>query len=402
MGTYIGVDWSTGKPVRIRLDANGLASLDDLSSSPGYDGHDAGTSSLPFVCPGFFDIQLNGYAGIDYSDAALSEQGHDAATESLTALVRAVSRSGTTRHLATIVTNAAEKITANCAAIAAAVKSSPLLAAAIVGIHVEGPFISPLDGPRGAHDPRHVRDPSWSEFCKWQDAAEGLIRVVTLAPERDGALNLIERLSDAGVVAALGHTGATPQQICDAISAGARLSTHLGNGSHALLPRLRNYIWEQLGSDELWASIIADGFHLPPSVIRTMARTKGLDRLVLISDAAFLAGASPGIHRWGETVVEVHHDGHLGVAGTEFLAGAGHLLDHDIACFCAATGLPVAEAVNLCVRNPVRLLGLPASMSTLASGAPAALTLFSSRPGHARVEVEACIVAGEELYRRAA
>jgi N-acetylglucosamine-6-phosphate deacetylase len=395
MQLYSGIDCSTGRPIRVRVDPIGHLTVDPLPASG------TETSSLPFICPGFFDIQVNGYAGIDYSGVALAGQGHEAAAESMTALVRAIARSGTTRHLATIITNGAERIIANCAAVAAGVRKSPLLAAAIMGIHIEGPFISSLDGPRGAHELHHVRDPDWSEFLRWQDAAEGLIRVVTLAPERNGALDFIERLTAAGVVAAIGHTDATPQQIRDAVSAGARLSTHLGNGSHAVLPRLKNYIWEQLGSDDLWASIITDGFHLPPSVIRTMVRAKGLDRLVLISDAAFLAGASPGVHRWGETVVEVHGDGHLGVAGTEFLAGAGHLLDHDIACLCAATGVPVAQAVGLCVDNPVRLLGLPATTATLATGAPATLTVFRSIPGNRCLDIEACVVAGEELYRAA-
>jgi N-acetylglucosamine-6-phosphate deacetylase len=395
MSEYTGIDCSTARPIRVRVAADGSAQIDDLPPSPATD------PTLPFLCPGFFDIQINGYAGIDYSSAGLSAGGTEAAIEQITALVRAIARSGTTRHLATIITNGTERIVANCAAIAAAVRRSPLLAAAVVGIHVEGPFISSLDGPRGAHDLDHVRDPDWNEFLRWQEAAEGLIRVVTVAPERNGALDLIERLSAAGVVAAIGHTGATPQQIRDAIGAGARLSTHLGNGSHAVLPRLKNYIWEQLGADELSASIIADGFHLPPSVMRTMARAKGLDRIVLISDAAFLAGAPPGIRRWGETVVEVHADGHLGVAGTEFLAGAGHLLDHDIACFCAATGVPVAEAVGLCVHNPARLLGLPAEWAAIAPGTPATLTVFRFRPGDARLEIETCVIAGEEVYRAA-
>jgi N-acetylglucosamine-6-phosphate deacetylase len=392
-----GIDCATGRPIRLRIEAGSVSSVDDLVPSP-----DPGMSSLPFICPGFFDLQLNGYAGIDYSDPRLAADGVEAAAERMSALVRAVARSGTTRHVATIITGAADTITANCAAIAGAVRGSPLLSTAVAGIHVEGPFISAQDGPRGAHDPHHVRDPSWDEFRRWQDAAEGLIRVVTLAPERDGAIELIERLADAGVVAAIGHTAATQRQIQDAIAAGARLSTHLGNGSHAVLPRLKNYIWEQLGSDALWASIIADGFHLPPAVIRTMARAKGFDRLVLISDAAYLAGAAPGIHRWGETVVEVHRDGHLGVAGTDFLAGAGHLLDHDIACFIAATGASVPEAVALCTVNPVRLLGLPASMATLAPGAPATLSVFRFNLGAARLAIETCVVAGEELYSHAA
>lgn len=395
MPEYTGIDCSTARPVRVRIAADGGATVDELPPDEARD------SALPFICPGFLDIQINGYDGIDYSGADFAAGGPAAVADRMTTLVRAVARSGTTRHLATIITNGTERIATNCAAVAAAVRADPVLAEAVVGIHVEGPFISSLDGPRGAHEPAHVRDPDWDEFRRWQDAAEGLIRVVTLAPERDGALDLIERLTDAGVVAAIGHTAAGPQQIRDAVAAGARLSTHLGNGSHAVLPRLKNYIWEQLGVDGLSASIIADGFHLPASVVRTMARAKGLERLVLISDAAHLAGAAPGIRRWGETVVEVHADGHLGVAGTEFLAGAGHLLDHDIAFFCAATGVPIGETVDLCLRNPMRLLGLPTSMASLATGAPSTLTVFRFRPGDERLRIEACVIAGEEQYRAA-
>src|SRR5262249_46804632 len=153
-----------------------------------------------------------------------------------------------------------------------ACEKDPQLARAIPGIHLEGPYISAEDGPRGAHARQHVRPPDWDEFCRLQDLAGGRIRLVTLAPETAGALPFIERLSRAGVVVALGHTAASGECIRDAIQAGARLSTHLGNGAHAVLPRHPNYIWEQLADDGLWASIICDGHHLPESVMRCILR----------------------------------------------------------------------------------------------------------------------------------
>jgi N-acetylglucosamine-6-phosphate deacetylase len=366
---------------------------------------------LPYICPGFIDLQVNGYAGIDYSGTGLDgmPQGAEGAIPqapphpaggAVEQVVRAIAASGTTRHLATIITAPRSRITANCAAIAAAVRKSPLVKTAILGIHIEGPFISPLDGPRGAHDAKHVRNPDWNEFSAWQAAAEGLIRIVTLAPETEGALAFIEKLAATGVVAAIGHTGASPERIRDAIAAGAQLSTHLGNGSHAVLPRLKNYLWEQLGADELSASIIADGFHLPDAVMRSFARAKGLDRLILVSDVAFLAGSTPGIRPWGDIAVEVHADGHLSLAGTEFLAGAGHLLNRDIARFMTATGTSLAEATMLCLRNPARLLGLPPSAATFVPGTPACIVLFRHRAGAAQLDIDTCVVAGEELYRR--
>jgi N-acetylglucosamine-6-phosphate deacetylase len=383
--TYTGIDCFSGKPVSIRAEG---ASIVSAAAA-------AGEGGLPFIAPGFFDLQLNGYAGVDYSDPGLEGRGVEA-------VVKAIAKSGTTRHLATIITAPRETISRNCAVIAAAAGSSALARAGLAGIHVEGPFISPEDGARGAHDPKHLRKPDFEEFLEWQDRAEGLVRVVTVAPELEGCLGFIEKISERGVVASIGHTSATPKQIREAVLAGARLSTHLGNGSHGLLPRTRNYLWEQLASDELAASIIADGFHLPDSALRVFGRAKPEGRLILISDANHLAGGSPGLKSWGDTKVEVHPDGHISLAGTEFLAGAGHLLDRGIAQYLRAGGLGLGEAVAACTRNPLRLLGLGEAWGRLEPGSPAHLVLFRLRPGAEALEVEACVVGGEELYRRGA
>ena len=197
----------------------------------------------------------------------------------------------------------------------------------------------PEDGPRGAHPQRHVRPPDWDEFRRLQDAAGGRIRLVTLAPEHDGALPFIERLTAAGVVVALGHTAASGERIRDAVRAGARLSTHLGNGSHAVLPRHDNYIWEQLADDGLWASLICDGHHLPPSVVRCIVRVKTPARTILTCDASSLAGLPPGRYREWDQDFEVLPAGKVVVPGTSYLAGSWAFTD-------------------LCVGNVIRFAGV--------------------------------------------
>lgn len=386
MRSFEGIDARSATPLRVHVD-NGV--IDSVEALAPFGNH---LESLPFICSGFIDVQLNGYAGVDYSTGPLD-------VADIERLIRAIAASGTVRHLATLITGPREQIVARCHSIVSATHASKLVRTAIPGIHVEGPFISPEDGPRGAHDLRHVREPDYDEFREWQDAAGGMIRIVTVAPERPGALDFIERVARDGVVAAIGHTAASPECIRDAVRAGARLSTHLGNGSHRLLPRLSNYLWEQMADDRLLASIIADGFHLPDAFLRVVARTKGRERLVLVSDAAFLAGSDPGIAKWGETSVEIHADGHLSVAGTEFLAGAGHLLDRCIARFVAATGVPTIEAIELCTSAPARLLGLPPSVCEFVAGQPACLTQFRHVPGADALAIERCLIAGENMLR---
>src|SRR5205807_8290325 len=156
----------------------------------------------------------------------------------------------------TLVTNSAEALLHGFTTLRRACETDPKLARAIPALHLEGPSISPEDGPRGAHPKEHVRPPDWDEFRRLQDAAGGRICLVTLSAEYDNALPFIERLTASGVVVAVGHTAASGQRIREAVAAGARLSTHLGNGAHAVLPRHPNYIWEQLADDQLWASLI--------------------------------------------------------------------------------------------------------------------------------------------------
>lgn len=299
--------------------------------------------------PGFTDIQVNGYGGVDYSGGELT-------ADDIRSVIAALAAAGTTMHVPTIITNSQERICRNLETLAGAIESDGTIAAAIGGIHVEGPYISAEDGPRGAHDVAYVRDPDWNEVSEWIAASRGHLRVVTLAPERSGAIRLIERLRAEGIAVAIGHTAATTADIRRAVAAGASLSTHLGNGSHAMLPRLDNYLWAQLAADDLTAGLITDGFHLPPPVMSTMYRAKGADRILLVSDAAPFAGLPPGTKSWGNITVEIYDDGHIGLAGTPFLAGAGHLLDRCIAQAVLHTEMSLAEAIRSASEIPARFI----------------------------------------------
>jgi len=270
------------------------------------------------------------------------------------------------------------------------------LARALPGLHLEGPYISAEDGPRGAHPLRHVRPPAWDEFRRFQDAAGGRIRLITLAPEHDGALPFIEKLTASGVVVALGHTAASSACIRAAIAAGARLATHLGNGCHALLPRHDNYLWEQLAADQLWASVISDGHHLPPALLRCILRVKTPARTILTCDASSLAGLPPGRYREWDQELEVLPTGRIVVPGTPFLAGSGVFTDACLGHLLALGEVSLTEALDMAAARPRQLLGLEAR--PLQVGAAADLVLFDWQPGQS-LRMRATIVAGNLVAR---
>jgi N-acetylglucosamine-6-phosphate deacetylase len=281
--------------------------------------------------------------------------------------------------LPTLVTNSFAALAHGLTTLRQACEADAGLARAIPGIHLEGPYISPEDGPRGAHPRPHVRPPDWDEFRRLQDAACGRIRLVTLAPETDEALPFIERLTREGVVVALGHTAANGACIRDAIAAGAKLSTHLGNGSHAILPRYPNYIWEQLAADALWASIICDGHHLPESVMTCMLRVKTPQRTILTCDASSLAGLPPGRYREWDQEFEVVPGGKIIVPGTSYLAGSWAFTDYCLDRVLRLGEVSLAEAVDMAGARPRELLGL--SPRALLPGQAADVILFDWTPG---------------------
>ena len=265
-----------------------------------------------YLSPGFIDLQVNGFAGVDYNNPRSSHQ-------EIARSLRAQFATGVTRLHPTVITGAPAEMLACLRNLAAARESLPE-GPAIAGFHVEGPHISPEDGPRGAHPRPWVRPPDLDEFFRWQDAARGRIRVVTLSPEWPEALRYIERITAEGVVASIGHTQAAAAQIAAAVSAGATLSTHLGNGAHPLLRSHPNYIWDQLAEDRLMAGFIVDGIHLGAAFLKSAIRAKTIDRSVLVTDAATPAGAAPGRYLLADQPVVHTSDGRVVLAGTDRLA----------------------------------------------------------------------------------
>ena len=294
--------------------------------------------------PGFFDLQVNGFAGVDFNEPCTPEQLQHA--------IAAQRATGVTQFLPTLITSSLEHF-ASCAR-ALTNFADP----ALVGIHMEGPYISPVDGPRGAHPQAHARDASIEDFQRRQDAAQGKIVLVTLAPEVANAMALIEYLVAANIKVAIGHTAATPAQIRAAIKAGATLSTHLGNGCANLLPRHPNFIWEQLAADELSASFIVDGHHLPAATVKAMMRAKTLERTVLVTDAIAAAGCAPGLFELGGVTVELSADGRIAEPGKPWLAGSSLTMNRAVANTVKFTGLPLADVLPLASTRPANYVGI--------------------------------------------
>jgi N-acetylglucosamine-6-phosphate deacetylase len=295
--------------------------------------------------PGLFDLQLNGFGGIDFNAPDLTS---DRVEEAL----QRVRLTGVTRCLPTLITSSFEDFAAS-ARVLARVPS-----AAVAGIHMEGPYISQEDGFRGAHPRAHVKPASIDDFKRRQEAADGRIVLVTLAPEADGAVALIEYLVKTGVRVAAGHTAATPEQIAAAVAAGVTLATHLGNGCAQMLPRHPNTIWELLAADAVIATFIVDGHHLPPATVKAMIRAKGIERSILVTDAVAAAGCAPGTHTIGGVIAELSADGRVSLPGTPYLAGSALRLDHAIANTVRFTGLPIDKVISMASTIPAACMGL--------------------------------------------
>jgi N-acetylglucosamine-6-phosphate deacetylase len=370
-----------GAPCELRLAGGSIAAVSAPAQSGDFDlGGDDWQAA-----PGLLDLQLNGYGGTDFNDANTS-------VEQIAGVVRPLWRTGVTAFCPTVITGSEPHITQCIRNLVGAADQAPAFARAMKGIHVEGPFISPEDGPRGAHPRAHVRPPDWDEFRRWQDAAGGRIRLLTLSPEWPGSPAFIARVVQSGVRVAIGHTAATPAQLHDAVRAGATLSTHLGNGSHAKLDRHPNYIWEQLAADALWASFIVDGHHLPPAVVKCMLRAKTLRRSILVTDAIAAAGQPPGPYRLGAVAVEVRPDRRVCLPGTPYLAGSVLELHDAIANTVRYAGIALDDALQLATANPATFLFGDAP--TLDAGQPADLILFRWEPAACTLRIAAVIVNG--------
>ncbi len=380
---YSGHTIFDNRPIEITLANNRVQSIQEVRS----------IYSKTWISPALVDIQVNGFAGFDLNVTIVT-------AEDVCNMVRALWHVGTGFLCPTVVTASFENIGNSLCAIVDACNSDLAVAHSILGIHLEGPYISAIDGPRGAHPLKHVKEPDLDEFQRWQDIAEGMIRVVTLAPEKEGAIPFIEKLVATGIVVALGHTNASADDIQAAISAGAKLSTHLGNGAHALIRRHPNYIWEQLGADDLWASFIVDGHHLPPTVVKSMMRAKTLNRCVLISDATALADMSPGTYQFAGQSVELTTDRSVRLAGTEYLAGSAIELARGVENSVRFAGISLKEAISLATLQPTRLLGIKNEIGSPGSDTALNFILFEWNDATCEMDLIATILGGQVVYQR--
>jgi N-acetylglucosamine-6-phosphate deacetylase len=356
--------YATGAPVEVRCEDGLIQSVQPSA---------AATPADTFIAPGFVDLQVNGYGGLDFGSPQLT-------IDDVMHVTLGLDRHGVTGFLPTITTNSHETIAHALRTIDQACRQRRQAENRILGVHVEGPFISPQDGPRGAHPREHCRPPDWNEFQRWQEAASGRIRLITLSPEYDEAPGFITKAVEAGVLVAIGHTNANTQQIAAAVDAGARMSTHLGNGAHPLIRRHPNYLWDQLADDRLTASIIADGHHLPVNVIKCFVRMKTSERIVLVSDITGMAGMPVGRYQTMLGEVEVLDDGRLVVAGQrEILAGAALPIDYCVGHVLQSGAADLKTAVEMASTQPAQLIGV--HHHALREGAPANLVVFTLRDG---------------------
>jgi len=348
-------------------------------------------SPAAIIAPTLFDIQVNGACGINL-------QGSEVQPEDIERINEYLASQGVSHWIPTLITGPGEAMEHGCRVVAKALRDRRL-ARAIPGLHLEGPYISPEDGPRGAHPKAHVRPPDLREFDRMMRAAEGKICYVTLAPEAPGALAFIRALVKRGVAVSLGHHAATAAQIAAAVDAGARLCTHLGNGAAPQIHRHWNPLWPQLADDRLTASLIADLHHLPADAMKTFVRAKGPERIILVSDCTRIAGLPPGKYREFGAEVELKPNGKLCLSGTDLLAGSASFLLEGVINAWRTTGLSLEQAFACATSAPAKTLGvrLPPSHAKLGRRADFIVFEINRRSSAPKPRILAVFIEGRRV-----
>ncbi len=369
----VAIEIQDGKITRIRR----KASLARTSGDPVY------------IAPGLIDNQVNGYAGVSFGFG-----GGQLTVEGVRQATRALWKEGVTTYLPTLTTNSHDILKNNFAVLARA-RREPDIGRSIPGFHLEGPYISPIDGYRGAHPKAWVRPPDWQEFMVYFEAAERKILQLSLAPEMDGALDLIRRCREQNIVVALAHHNGTAEIIQQAVDAGAVIATHLGNGCANMINRHVNPLWPQLADDRLQASIICDGFHLRPEEVQVFYRVKGPEGIVLTSDVTRFAGMKPGLYTADGKTLELTPEGMIKYPAQNVLAGAASPVTKGVGNVMRFTGCSLRDAIDMASRNPARLYGL-ADRGQMMPGMRADLILFTLKDSV--LHVKQTLVAGESVY----
>jgi len=327
---------------------------------------------IPYIAPALFDNQVNGYLGIEFSKPDLS-------TEDMLKVVHEHKRNGVVSFIPTVITASNDSLLRSFSNLAATLDDSEV-AYSVPGFHLEGPYISPVDGYRGAHRKEDVRKPDWEEFQRLNEAARGKIIQITLAPEVEGAVDFIKKCVKNNIVVALGHHNGSTEDIERAVDAGAQTVTHLGNGMANSINRFENPLWMQLADDRLMASLILDGFHLRPEMVKVFLRVKGVERTILTSDMTMLAGMPPGNYIWDGNDVELTEEGIIMFPKANCFAGASLPLKVGVDNIMKFTGCSLGEAIDMASKNPADLYSLN-DRGVIEPGKRADLILFKIENG---------------------
>ena len=298
--------YAARRPVQLRWDAGKIVSITPTEQSP---------PTNVWLAPTLVDLQINGFAGVDFQQDNLT-------LEELLHATRELRRHGCAKWLLTLITDAWPRLIARLRQLRDLRARSPELQQAIPGFHVEGPFLSAEPGFCGAHDPALMIDPTPAHIRELRELLPGLALLLTLAPERPGALDAIREARSLGIIVSLGHTNATTSQLADAVAHGASAFTHLGNACPQQLDRHDNILWRVLNQPALTVSLIPDGIHVSPDFFRLVHRSPDSDRIYYTTDAMSAAGAPPGRHRLGAVELKVGADGIVRQPGKTNFAGA--------------------------------------------------------------------------------
>ncbi len=331
-----------------------------------------------WVVPGFIDLQINGAADCDFLSPT---------PDGLSAAHAYLLRTGVVAYLPTLISAPEARLRAALAFFAAHARRPG--APRILGVHLEGPFLSPARP--GAHNPRYLRTPSVEWIGRLLDDFPGLIRVVTLAPELDGAHEVIDMLVSRGVTVALGHSDATYAQATAAFDRGARLVTHLFNAMRPYHHREPGLAGAALARTDTFCSLIADFVHVHPAVVQQVLLLKGLSRTVLVTDAIGAAGAPTATSTLGDQTVSVRGGAPRLSDGT--LAGSILSMDQAVRNTTGPVGKNVRDAVAMATATPADLLGL--KRQDVAPGNPADLVVLDRE-----LHVFATIISGQVVYRQ--
>ncbi len=343
-----------------------------------------------FIAPGLIDNQVNGFAGVSFCFG-----GGELNKEGILKATRELWKKGVTTYLPTLTTNSKDVLLRNFALLAGS-KNNEALYGSIAGYHLEGPYISPEDGYRGAHPLKYVHKPDWKEFMEFYEASGRNILTITIAPELEGAMEFIRKCSAMGITVAIGHHNAPKAIIDEAVMNGAKIATHLGNGCANMINRHNNPLWPQLANDQLMASLICDGFHLRDEEITVFYKVKGPDKTIITSDVTSFASLPPGEYKneEGETI-ELTKEGMLRYPAQNVLYGSASPISRGVTHIMKVTGCSLGEAIQMASTNPARLYGLT-DRGSIEPGKRADLILFEL--GDSELTIRKTYVAGNLVY----